>query len=196
MKRALIASILGLAASVASSYGQAAYFFDTYLGAGSPAVAGQVGWTSTTALAPAGRAGSLVTLADAFHADLLWAVGATTGDLGLLNTVPVSGGVLGYIQDPTSVTFDPSYTTGAISVTIQIWQGASYAAASQAGSGLGFGSVSWVEPGTTGGFPPIPFAAEPAGITSVSLSAVVPEPTTLALAGLGAAGMLLFRKRQ
>jgi hypothetical protein len=43
---------------------------------------------------------------------------------------------------------------------------------------------------------PVLFADEPLLGFNVALSPVVPEPTTLALAGLGAAGMLLFRKRQ
>jgi hypothetical protein len=202
MKRALIASILGLATSVASSYGQANYAFDTYSSSlASPQ--GQVFWSSTSSLAPAGRAGSLATVADGFQADLLWAVGATTGDLNL--TIPISlqgaagpGGTptSGWIVDPSGVSFDPAYVGGPINFTVQLWQGASYAAASQAGSGLGSGSTTWTEPGMLPGGSPVLFADEPLLGFNVALSPVVPEPTTLALAGLGAAGMLLFRKRQ
>jgi hypothetical protein len=136
-----------------------------------------------------------VTTADALHADLLWAVGATTGDLLLSIPVLPVNAVNGYIVSG-GVAFDPAYIGGPINFTVQVWQGASYAAASQAGSGLGSGSTTWTEPGTVPATPAIFFANEPAGGFSVALSPAVPEPTTLALAGLGAAGMLLFRKRQ
>jgi hypothetical protein len=177
---------------VASTYGQASYNFDTYSASVTGTTQGQVSWSSLAGQAPGGRGGTLVTAADSFNSDLLWAVGATTGDLGL--SIPVSSKVLGYIEDPTSVTFDPAYAGGPITFTINVWQGGSYAAASAAGSGLGYGSVTFVDSGTVPAGPPISFNSDPA--FTVQLSTIVPEPTTLALAGLGAAGMLLFRKRQ
>ena len=199
MKRALIASILGLATSVASSYGQASYAFDTYSAASSLVnpKQGQVQWSSTASLAPVGRNGQNVsTILDSFHADLLWAVGATSGDLGLSVPTSIHNLIDGWIVDPSTVSFDPAYAGGAINFTIEVWQGASYAAASQAGSGLGSGSSTWTEPGMTPAGSPVLFAAEPTGAILVALSPSVPEPTTLALAGLGAAGLLMFRKRQ
>jgi hypothetical protein len=193
MKRALIATILGLAASVASSYGQASYVFDTYFGiaaVGAAPSAGVVQWTTTASLAPAGQAGVPVLDAAGFKGDLLWSVasgpGAGSGDLGL--AIPVTGG---YIQQQTIVNFDPTYTVAGIPITftIEAFNGASYA------TSTAYGSLVWTDaagevPGT---------GAKAFALTLpivVSQAAAVPEPTTLALAGLGAAGLLMFRKRQ
>jgi hypothetical protein len=192
MKRALIATILGLAASVGSTYGQANYFFDTYA-ASLAAPQGVVTWSTTPSLAPAGEAGLPVTAGDAISADLLWASGAATGDLGLAVLTTIAGGTSGWIQAPGSYSFDPTYVANSpITFTIEVWQGASFL------TGTAKGTETWIEPGQGGGptqaaeiFQNLP--GTPITINSIS---VVPEPTTLALAGLGAAGMLLFRKRQ
>lgn len=179
MKRALIGTILGLAASVASSYGQANYFFNTYGAALS---------SDTTIQYPVVTlSGTPVSDAAAFKADLLWQVGATTGDLGVaLPVASVAGFGNGWISGGNYV-IDPSYTGGPITFTIEAWQGASYATAQVSGF------ETWVEPGMVPGGPPITFQALP----QVPIVVVgIPEPTTLALAGLGAAGLLMLRKRQ
>jgi hypothetical protein len=140
-------------------------------------------WSSNASLAPAGLAGTQVLTAQGFTADLLWQVGATTGDLGLsIPTYNSAGFGNGFIFDQTSVSFDPAYAGGPITFTINV------------GNGVATGTETWTEPGMGAGNPPVLFSALPQVPIVVSLS--VPEPTTLALAGLGAAGMLLFRKRQ
>jgi hypothetical protein len=189
MKRVLIASILGLAASVASSYGQASYLFDTYLGTPTtaPAGTGVVTWTTDNSLAPVGEAGAAVLDGEGFKGDLLWQVGALTGDVGV--AIPVVGG---YITDAVNnsgnpVTFDPSYVSGTpIIFTIEAWQGASFA------TGTAKGTLTWTDPGEVLGTGFHTFSLS----SPITVALAVPEPTTLALAGLGAAGMLLFRKRQ
>jgi len=195
MKRALVATLLGLAASVASTYGQANYIFDTYSAASSILANPGQGRVQWTGLAPAGEANQFVTDADGVKADLLWAFGSTSGDLGLAVATSTHGSYgSGFIVGP-SVSV-PGWTSGAITFTIDVFQGASYAVASQAGSGLGFGHLTWTEPGPTApATPAIFFVAEP--LSSIPISAViVPEPTTMALLGLGAAGLLIIRKRQ
>jgi len=190
MKRALVASILGIAASVASSYGQANIVFDTYL-----AVPGSfVRWTTDAAFAPAGRAGTAATAGE-FVANLLWQYGATTGSAGL--AVPTSGPVgsygPGYIRGPNVATAGNYTAVADITFTIQAWQGASdYASA------LNKGSLTWTEPSTSAnpfvpGGPLTTFSYMPGNII---VSLPIPEPSTLAFAGLGAAPMLIFRRRQ
>jgi hypothetical protein len=190
-----------MAASIASSYGQANYYFDTYLGiaaVGASPDAGQVEWTTTASLAPAGLAGTIVA-DNTFHADLLWSValgdGAGTGDLGL--SLPVGNWTgpngaqngLGYIQalNNNPELFDLNYDLiTPIQFTIEAWEGGSWATATAKGS------LTWTDPGVVPGTGSKSFA-----LTSpIIVATVVPEPTTLALAGLGAAGLLMFRKRQ
>lgn len=192
MKRALIATILGLAASVASSYGQATYYFDTYLTYG-PA-SNPIMWG---AIAPSGLAGTVASNNQSLVADLLWQVGTASGTANLL---PVQVDQYGFIENgfsanngpgETQVIFDPTYVGGTpINFTIQVWQGANFAGATYKGS------ETWTDPGSAvgAGFNAFGAPAFPAG--SIIVNGVIPEPTTLALAGLGAAGLLMFRKRQ
>jgi hypothetical protein len=198
MKRVLIASILGFASSIVSSYGQADYNFDTYAASSSSNVhQGKVQWSSNASLAPAGMAG--LTVGAGFSADLLWASGALSGDLGL--SVPVSAD--GYIRGLEEI-FDPTYTPNTpITFTIQAWSGGSAFGVGNTANG----SISFVDAGSAVGAGPTLLGAGPGPLGSspnsfplspitVELTTIVPEPTTLALAGLGAAGLLMFRKRQ
>jgi len=175
---------------VASSYGQANYYFDTYDNS-SGVPEGVVTWSSTPSLAPAGEAGVAVTTADGVFADLLWNDGTRSGDLGLaVQTQSFPGFGDGWIKGPVTYSFDPLYVANTpITFTIEVWQGASYA------TGTANGSETFVDPGQTGGATQSPdLFVEPG--TPITIALVVPEPTTLALAGLGAAGLLMFRKRQ
>jgi hypothetical protein len=184
MKRALIASILGMAASVVSSYGQAQYFFDTYQAAGATP-AGSLQWTSVQAFAPAGRAGAQVLVSDGFVADLLWhdLGNGLSGDLGLAVPTTNLGGVDGYIAGP-NVSFDPTWTGAALTLTINVVSTGPLAAS---------GSLSWTELAQTAGAGYEAFQNMPQVPIIVT---GVPEPTTMALLGLGAAGLLIIRKRQ
>jgi len=188
MKRVLVASILGLAASVVSSYGQANYIFDTYLAA-STVPAGQVQWTTATSLAPAGKAGTAVGNSAGFVADLLWSDSDGTGDLGV--AVPLStssGGHDSYIQ-AGNVTFDNAYLVGPITFTVDVWSGGTnYVTATARGS------LTWTEPGNPANTGYSAFVAMPQ--TPIYVAQTIPEPATFALAGLGAAALLIFRRRQ
>ena len=188
MKRAIIASILGLA-SVVSSFAQADYYFDTYL-ASTSGNDGRVFWSATPSLAPAGQANTAVGNAAGILADLTWTDGTHSGDLGVAIPLSSNGGKDSYIQGGEFL-FDPSYVAQTpITFTIELWQGgASYASLNDTARG----SLTWNDGGSAVGAGPSAFAAQPTGPIYVAL---VPEPTTLALAGLGAAGLLIFRKRQ
>ena len=61
--------------------------------------------------------------------------------------------------------------------------------------------VSAIASGSAGGgpnaLPPLPLFGGASGLTSgFTLTGVVPEPTSMALAGLGAAALLIFRRRK
>jgi hypothetical protein len=167
MKRVLTASILGLAASVATSFGQATYYFDTYAAA-------------TTGFADSGKVefANNAVVGAGFTADLLWhdQGNSLSGDLAL--AIPVSAD--GYIRGGT-VTFDPTWTGTPLDLTISV-----------SGPGGFSGSLAWTEPAQTPGAGYELFTAMP---TTPLIVTAVPEPTTLALAGLGLAGMMIFRKR-
>jgi hypothetical protein len=166
MKRALVASVLGLAASAVVAYGQAHVVFENY-SSGQP-----VEWTSNPAGAPAGRAGSLVEIGDGFVANLLWQFGSTSGDAGL--RVPVGWPAPGYFSGPMVPI--PGYTgPWFITFTVQAWTGADYA------SSTARGSLTWSEPF---------FSPGPGGSLNLPgpiIVQYVPEPSALALMALGIA---------
>jgi hypothetical protein len=196
MKRVLITSILGLAVSVVSSYGQADYFFDTYGPVGATGAAlgqGEFFWNSTPALAPAGLAGLGVTAADNVFAVLNWSVASGPG-AGSGSLTPVQVGLSGFpdLEAATAgeAVFDPTYVSGTpIQFTLQYYQGANFASAPYNGS------VSWTDPGMVTGAGAVFFDSAAFPHEQFIISATIPEPTTLALAGLGLAGLMIFRKR-
>jgi hypothetical protein len=177
MKRQLLVSILGLAASATTVCGQINIYFDTYLASrGSPA--GQVCWWLDS---------TPVKDTDGFKADLLWSVGALSGDLGLAVPTSTTLDGSGWINPPLSVSFDPMYVSGPINLTILVWQGASWSTSDVKGS------LSWTEPGVIPGNPPETFQNMPQ--VPIYVGIPIPEPTTLSLAGLGAAALLIARRR-
>ena len=170
MNRIIVASILGLISSALAAHGQAAVLFDNY--GGEP-----VRWTTDALLAPTGRAGTPVMAADNFKVNLLWQYDGFTGDAGL--AVPVGDG--GYFSGPL-VTLGPYPGYEPITFTVPAWDGADYASSGATGS------VTWMEailvPGPPGGFHMPALYVE-----------YVPEPSLLALAGLGIAGVVFARRR-
>lgn len=198
MKKVLVATILGLTAAV-STYGQAVIRFDTY----NANPYAQVQWTSDSAKAPTGRAGTLAN-ENEFVANLLWSYGAgITGSAGLAvpTTADVGGYGSGFIMGPEISTAASFSSAMLINFTIQVWDPAyaSYAAAVAANGATGF--INWDEnipqdfiDGTVGFVPTVSggFNHLPGNI----IVAQVPEPSTMALAGLGAAALLIFRRRK
>jgi hypothetical protein len=71
----------------------------------------------------------------------------------------------------------------------------------QFGGVSGFFGVSGIASGAAGGGSPVPAPALPlfggTGLQGFSMTpTTVPEPTSMALAGLGAAALLIFRRRK
>lgn len=185
MKRVLISSILGLAATVATTYGQANFSYDTY-NASNGAPQYQVQWS-----------GSLAPVADSelFKADLVWSFGTVSGSIIGTPVKHTPDTTLGWIQGGfISLGTSASYATGTpLSMTLDIYQGASYAAA-LASTTLGHGQINWTEPGVGSGESPLTFTGMPDTAFFVTVSSV-PEPTTIALAGLGMAALFVARRR-
>jgi len=190
MKRILVASILGIAAT--ATYGQGVIEFWNY--SANPVGVTQVTWGP---LHPAGyNTGSFVNSG----AVSLWVgtgVLSSSSALVQIATAPLfigSGGGgwydmgvssvgLGYAQIPSSI------YSGSQTLTFQV----------RGTSGTGTGaSALWQESPVSAGGAIDPSSPNPMlnGPLALVLNQPVPEPTTLALAGLGAAGLLFFRKRQ
>jgi hypothetical protein len=190
MKRKLLAALLGIAGSVACSYGQGSFYFSTYAVAATSTY-GPVHWSSNPALAPAGLAGQPITGGSNIVADLVYSF--NNGGLIVVDTgantplTPIAGYTGNYIDYGNPIILPGTYpnTSGAgpaISMTINL-----------SGTYLGqqvTGTLTWTEPGFTAA-PGQSFAAYPG-----TLTASVPEPASMALLGLGAASMLIFRKRK
>jgi hypothetical protein len=212
MKRKIVATILGIAASTAlvtTSFGQGKVFFANYnppstiganvdAGVNAPVTFGQtanVGGVN-------GTAGALV--GSEFTADLLYSLdGGTTynrlttaqaGDAGyptaFFGTDGNAGSFAGLFQGP-GVTI-PGYVSGPVSFIVEAYHGADYTSADWKGQSAAF-TLSSIATGTS---PVGDFGSVNGGPSLQSFVVTVPEPSVFALAGLGAAGLMAFRRKK
>lgn len=202
MKRALVAAILGMTACV-TSYGQGVIQFNNY----QSTTFQQVKYANNAALlALSGQA----VVSPTVQLQLFWAVGtfvdtatflgaATAGVTTFINpTFSYQGG--GYYNGPNQ-TLAGWNAISAPNVTFMVraWEstgGLTYANANIKGQ-----STLWTEgPGADANSKGIQPAANPAQYFNVGPPAMtidlVPEPTSLALVGLGLGSMLFARRRQ
>jgi len=130
--------------------------------------------------------------------------GSSAGSLTPVVTLTVGGGGAdgdipagGWLLDPSASVYTiPGVANNAVGYfQLQMWIGndASYAAASTDPLALIAQSVVFQNPTAGGGTPPIP-PPNLDGMPSMVLSPI-PEPSTLALAGLGAAALMFLRRR-
>jgi len=190
MKRALIASILGVAASVASSYGQGTIIFGTYI---SSAVQSPITWAAS------GHSGA-VTAADGFTATLYYGLGS---GLGFSQLSPIAGSgtlvgqlLAGCITGGPIVTM-PNWTSGPVTFGISVVNAAgTYGTANLIGGTV----ATWTEPASSIAGAGLPSGYFTASLISTALPTInvvaLPEPGTMAFAGLGAAALLALRRRQ
>jgi hypothetical protein len=196
MKRKLLAAILGIAGSVACSYGQGTFLFSTYYVGGASAY-GPVIWASGAGQAPAGMAGLPVAGGSSVTGSLTYSY--NNGGTQTVNTGPVASlvtlaGQDGYLDDPSPINLPAAANPGgypngsgagpAITMTINL--GGTF------NGSLVTGTLSWVEAAGFTQAPAQQFLSYPGGLTL----AIVPEPSTMALLGLGSAALLIFRKRK
>jgi len=194
MKKLYLTAIL-CAAMAASALAQGTIVFDS---------SNATSWT-TLQVGPTPDAISPTNLpaAGAWTAALLFAPGTTLGQpIGNFIQVGTTLGNNGYISGPTiTIPSGDGEAAGASGVFIvEGWQGtfANYAAAAGPGGATFLGqSVEFVNgTGNPTTIPPGTAASLTGWDGSLILVNPVPEPTTIALGGLGAAALLLFRRRK
>lgn len=176
MKRKVFSTVLGAAGLLSlaiSSPAQGKIYFDNY---------------NSNPYYPIVYAGSNALAGSEAYAELGYALGTTTTGFTLIPTsiTEVNATTPGYFQG--GIVQIPGYTSGPVSFEILAWVGASYASATYTGS------INWTEPSIAvsparAGF----FTALPGDVVLTP----TPEPTTLALAGLGGlASLVAFRRKQ
>ena len=202
MKKSVLFGIIGMAAGVASTYGQGFISLDNYsagprplvtfgAGSGGTVGAGVTGGTWTVGLYFAlGNVAGDATSGNGAVSGLLAlgtggsAAGATTGFL--------SGGYAGLFANSTA--FQATVATpgnGGTTVTVEVvaYNGANYASSTIRGHSSAFQMLAFA--GTA-------FSAtvgDPGAMSTFGVTPV-PEPTTLALAGLGGLASLVMLRRK
>jgi hypothetical protein len=188
MKKLLIAaSITGL---TAACFGQGVVDFGNYNTANGPLIV----------------IGSTPVASGTINVALYWAsagtVGMTTANSTLVTTLTgaqVNSGLDGYFEEtaPQVIANQTGADNGSVSAEfiVQAWVGgSSYATATDHGT-----SVEFSSPVGPGGSDPTEFAFnnwETAQGADFVLTPTAPEPATLAVAGFGAASLLLFRRKK
>jgi len=199
MKKLVAAAIIGTAGlflAVGTSYGQGTIFLNAY-DSGNGFIQGPTG----TAGAPVGTFIQVLVGASANSLTPIFNV-VTSGSPTSVFTVG-SGDING--DSPNGSSFDFGYghvTTvaagGSAFIQVIAWEGASsYAAAmAQNGAFVGASAVFSQVTGTSPAPPGLPAPTILAIPGVIHLLPVVPEPSTIALGGLSAAALLLFRRKK
>jgi hypothetical protein len=206
MKRTILLAILGVTTAATAVYGDGFVLFENYLDSASP-----VTYSLNPAFAPQGEAG--VAIGSEFSAELAWYNGVTANpsDLTLLpNTItsfglvskPVADGDLfngaGYFFDSAEVTL-PRYTSGQVTLEVLAFNGTDFASSITKGVSPLF--LMTPAPLVIDPPPSFPdsgpnayqsFTVAEGGLASVTF---IPEPTTIALGGLGLAALISFRRK-
>jgi hypothetical protein len=202
MKKSLVLSILGLTAVAATSYGQGSIAFNTYNANSNSGII-------TTFAAGLGQGNGTDGIGSTFTGVLLWSSVnlndvATTGpvtagstftagwNVGPSFTFATGAASAGYIISPSNLNIAAAVGQN-IFFEVAAYTGASYATAGGfAGHSASFAGT--LVTGTT-----LPFADQINNLHPFqvyNVPSAVPEPSTLALAGLGGFGMLMAMRRK
>ena len=211
MKKSIVLAALGLSVATTGAFGQGIINFDSYNALGG------AGIITTFGSDQGANAGNGITTA--FTAGLLYSLSpisdtaSSVGNTALLgswlvaNQAPdsttgtpiavqfqsTSGGVAGYYTGAgNNGTFRlPTYTSGSVYFEVIAYNGSSYANATIRGHSASF-TASLATGTSLAGFMD---NAQPFSVFNAAV-APVPEPSTLALAGLGGFGMLMAMRRK
>jgi hypothetical protein len=199
MKRKIVAALLGIAASVSlvsSAHAQGRVFFNNYGGSGPNATFAPVNYGNGAG----GTVGAGVN--NTFTAGLWYFLGTATLAAGngalpvgwevasitqQINAGATAGaGGEGLFVGPIASISD--YVSGPITFSVVAFNGASYANATVRGNSTGFAGSPATGQAATQNFGP--------GLTSFNVLPTVPEPSIFALSGLGAAALMLIRRKK
>jgi hypothetical protein len=194
MKKTLVLGILGLALGASTSFGQSSFEFGTYVSQNFFSTPISYGATDV----PAGKAGQAI--GSGFSAQAYYSVnGGTTwnlipGSATFFGTDGDLGSGAGYFYGGTPLLASVAPNTSVLMYvsavnTVQI---GTYAAGELVGQSTPF-NITVVDPSS----PVLPnFGSTTYAGFTVAGVAVVPEPSTFALAGLGLASLVIFRRRK
>jgi len=210
MKKSLILGLLGLAASIVPSFGQGYVVLDNYNSTAHPLISYGAG---VPANGVSGAPGSGAVNNAGFTVGLYFASGNVTGSVaadptGTADPGTLGGGLaLGTGAGATIALYTSSFNTpgqyqsgapfqvtagaagGTFTVEIIAYSGASYANAAYRGHSSAFTITSQ----TATAIPPTALVGDFSSGFSIL---PVPEPTSFALSGLGAAALLFFRRKK
>lgn len=199
MKRTILASIVGLAAMAAAtvSYGQGHVFLDNYASTAQPLITYGAGGGGTTG---AGVSGSQWTVG------WYWALGSVTvsadptgiADPSTLGPIALdkndSGDTApmvapGQFSQPNTAIVE-GYSSGVITVEVVCYNGTTYANSTDRGHSSAF----TMTPAT--GSAATPYIGDSMPSFSTFATTPTPEPSIFALSGIGAAALMLFRRKK
>jgi hypothetical protein len=198
MKKSVLLGIMGLAAGAATTYGQGFIALDNYDSAVNPLITYGAGSGGTVGAGVTGGAWTvgLYFASSAVTGDASSGNGLVSGNLGLGSglgsTTPFfSGAQSGMFASGPAFQATAAAAGGTVTIEVIAYDGSSYANSLNRGHSAAFtmpGNVGTVFPAFTGDYMSA-FSVTPVG--------PVPEPTTLALAGLGAlASFVAYRRKQ
>jgi len=218
MKRKLIGSILGIGAVATMAHAQGFVLLNNYHLNYNSGTSSYTGSPVKYGVGSGGTLGALVTSSSGYHLDLAYDIvgGANTftdagtpqsGPAGALNAAftEITGtqgtiGLNGNTADPgfaipsSALVTIPGYASGDISFEFLAFNGSSYGTSSIRGhsAAVTYSSIA------TGTSPAAAFkdSLNVGGFPGAFYVVAVPEPTTLAVVGLGAAGLMFFRRRK
>ena len=197
MKKSIVLAILGMAAGVTSSHAQGVVNFSNYYSGSAPTV------NYAAVNVPAGKAGLQV--GTEFNAELYYFLGTATSTTQLsadaasitpFGVAPISYPAVdgqtsygaGHWFGNSNLPVPGSSASEVVTLDVYAFNAATLGAATVAGSSgmftiaLGGGLIQ--APSLKGNMP------------NFTVQNAVPEPTTLALGGLGLAALMLFRRKQ
>jgi hypothetical protein len=202
MKKALVAAILGIALNITASHGQGYIIMENYklVNGVTPVFSG-----ITYGNYAGAKANQFVGSQSGFKVDLLFSLdGGATYNLVVGSQTPIFGPSVdggspttdgaGSFLGPT-VTI-PGYTSGSVAFLVRAFNGATYGAA---GSFAGTSAPFTISSLNTNPLLPSGDLLALNGTTITGLQSFVieiPEPSIFALAGLGAAGLMAFRRKK